>query len=429
MIKKISFLILVSFGIISYSQVSSRSPYSFFGIGDQSQQITTATAGMGGISVAANQMYELNFSNPALLSEVSFTLFDLGANTQFIKLDDGTDSQSTSNSTLSYLSMGFPITKKMGFMFGLQPNTNVGYNVVQEIFNSDDEVIEANVFRGNGGSNRVFMGTGYKIYKDLSVGVEGELLFGKIENSVINQRDETQLYTKYSSQANISGTALKLGVSYKKDLKKGLQLRLESSAKLQNSINSKGDDYLYTFYYSSSGAEVPQDTMYANKNIEGKITRPLLFHSGIGFGKPEKWFAGLEYNFQNAWNSDSPLMDNSKFAYSNYSSFRLGGYYLPKKNSITSYWDRVIYRIGLKYETPGMSLKNDSSSNSYTDLKDFGISFGLGLPMGNQLTRLNMSVEYGKRGETNNGLIQENYVNLRFGLNLAEKWFQKNKIN
>jgi hypothetical protein len=74
-------------------------------------------------------------------------------------------------------------------------------------------------------------------------------------------------------------------------------------------------------------------------------------------------------------------------------------------------------------------LDVDGGAISFIDIKDFGISFGLGLPIGNQLTRLNISAEYGKRGEKTNSLIQENYVNLRLGLNLAEKWFQKNKIN
>lgn len=428
MIKKISFLILVSFGFYTYGQVSNRSPYSFFGIGDQSQQITTASAGMGGISVASNHLYELNFSNPAMLSNVSFTLFDLGAKTQFITLNDGNDTQSTSNSTLSYLSMGFPITKNMGFMMGLQPNTNVGYNVIQEFFNASNEVVEANIFSGNGGSNRLFMASGYKPFKNFSIGLEGEFLFGKIENSIINQRTDTQLYTRYKTLSNISGTGLKLGINFQKNLKEGTQMRLESSVKLENRISTKSDEYLYTFYYNSAGAEVPQDTL-TNNFINGKITRPLQFHTGIGFGKPELWFAGLEYNFQNALQSNAPLMENTKFNYSKSSSIKLGGYYLPKKNSITSYWDRVIYRFGVKYETPGMSIKNDNSQNSYTELKDFGISFGLGLPMGNQLSRMNMSVEYGKRGETNNGLIQENYINLRFGFNLADKWFLKNKIN
>jgi hypothetical protein len=183
------------------------------------------------------------------------------------------------------------------------------------------------------------------------------------------------------------------------------------------------------FSYSTYGTESPQDTLFNNESVKGKISRPLAFHSGIGIGNPEIWYAGIEYNMQNALEFDTALMNNSKIKYTDRSQIALGGYYLPKKNSISSYWHRVIYRAGIRFEKPGIALDVDGPANSFTEMKDFGISFGLGLPVGNQLTRFNVSVEYGKRGEITQGLIQENYVNLRLGLNLAEKWFQKSKIN
>lgn len=420
---------LMTWVISTQSQVTNQSPYSVFGIGENNQQISVASAGMGGISVALNSTYELNFANPALLNNIQYTLFDIGVKTQFLTLKEAYQSQNSASTSLSYLNAGFPITKNLGFMIGLQPNSSVGYNITQEIYNIDNNIVEANIFNGNGGTNRFFMGAGYQVYKGFSVGAETEFLFGNIETNIINQRAETQHYTRYKKQIKLNGIGFKLGATYQKEVKKGLELKIESSVKLANDISTTSSEYFYSFLYGSGGIEIPQDTLLSNESLSGKIKRPLSLHTGIGIGKPEIWYAGIEYNTQNAWSFDAISMNNSKIKYTNRSQLALGGYYLPKRNSISSYWERVIYRAGARFETPGIALDVDGGAISFIDIKDFGISFGLGLPIGNQLTRLNISAEYGKRGEKTNNLIQENYVNLRLGFNLAEKWFQKNKIN
>ena len=64
-----------------------------------------------------------------------------------------------------------------------------------------------------------------------------------------------------------------------------------------------------------------------------------------------------------------------------------------------------------------------------TEVNDFGMSFGVGLPMGKQLSNVNLGFELGKRGELNNGLIKENYLNFRLSLTLNDKWFNKRKLD
>ena len=58
------------------------------------------------------------------------------------------------------------------------------------------------------------------------------------------------------------------------------------------------------------------------------------------------------------------------------------------------------------------------------------MSFGLGLPLGRKLSSLNLGSEFGKKGTTDNNLIQENYFNFRLSLSLTDtNWFQKRKID
>ena len=68
-----------------------------------------------------------------------------------------------------------------------------------------------------------------------------------------------------------------------------------------------------------------------------------------------------------------------------------------------------------------MKINNES-------INEFGISFGVGLPINKELSNINLGFEFGKRGTTNNGLVQENYINFRLSLSLNDKWFKKIQI-
>ena len=61
-------------------------------------------------------------------------------------------------------------------------------------------------------------------------------------------------------------------------------------------------------------------------------------------------------------------------------------------------------------------------------INEFGINFGLGIPV-QGFQNLNIGFELGKRGTTNNGLVQEDFFSVRLGLTLNDRWFVRNKYN
>ena len=61
-------------------------------------------------------------------------------------------------------------------------------------------------------------------------------------------------------------------------------------------------------------------------------------------------------------------------------------------------------------------------------IKDFGISFGVGLPLKRSKTSFNLAVEMGQRGTTDYNLIQENYTRFIFNMTFHERWFVKRKF-
>ncbi len=139
---------------------------------------------------------------------------------------------------------------------------------------------------------------------------------------------------------------------------------------------------------------------------------------------------GVEYENQEAIETTGFLnTSNAPYKYSESNRISLGGYYLPKINSISSYWHRVTYRAGVRLEKTGLLVDGSGLNTNFTQVNDFGMSFGLGLPL-RQLSTVNMGFEFGKRGTTNNNLIQENYFNFRLSLSLTDtQWFQKRKID
>ena len=149
---------------------------------------------------------------------------------------------------------------------------------------------------------------------------------------------------------------------------------------------------------------------------------------GIGFGRDNKWYAGVDYTFQKALSSEGSIYESDIISYDNYSKFAIGGFYTPKYNSILSYWNRITYRAGFKFENTGLMLDVDKDGLDYEPINDFGISFGIGFPVGKQISNLNFGFEYGKRGNTNGNLVQENYFNFRMSVSLNDKWFKKREI-
>lgn len=427
MIRKIIVIILTLFvSVASFAQKNNTSAYSFFGIGDKNNTNTVEQLSMGGIGVALTDAYHLNFSNPASAASLSFTTYALAIENKNTSAKDNNDTQSAAATYLSYLALGVPIGEKGGLTFGLLPNSSVGYSLISNVLDTEGEITEATLYEGEGGTNKIFLNFGYKLFKGLSVGLQGNYVFGKIENSIINQTGDALLATKYETVSNVKGYSMNVGFQYETKLNSKLDLNLGASFDLNNTIETDGNEYLYSVAISSFDS--PRDTIL-NVNSVGELKSPLKTTLGAGIGQKNKWFAGVDYSFQNALELKGSIFNSySKIDYDSYSKIAVGGFYTPKYNSISSYWERVTYRAGLKFEKTGLLIDPVGNGSDFTAIDDFGISFGVGLPMSQQLSNLNLGFEFGKRGKTTNGLVQENYLNFRLSFSLNDRWFKKLEI-
>jgi hypothetical protein len=428
MIRKILITLLLLVSVSLSAQRTNSSPYSFFGIGDEFSAKTVEQSSMGGIGVAYSHYKYLNFTNPAAYADLRYTTYTFGLLNNDLTVKSGSSEQSSTSTSLSYGAIAFPIGNKAGFSLGLQPISSVGYSLSNSILDSDGEISDISVFSGNGGVNRIYASFGIKVFKGLSLGIETDYSFGSIENSIINQKVNVSLGTKYEEVTIVRGGSVKLGAQYKKELKNKKILTLGATVKLGNDFKVTGDDYLYSLSFSTLGSEIPRDTL-STSSVSGEFNLPVKTILGIGLGKLDKWYAGFEYENQNAIEASGFLNNtNNAYRYGKSNRISLGGFYLPKINSISSYWERVAYRAGVRYEKTGLLVDGSGNNTNFTEVDDFGMSFGLGLPLKGRST-VNMGFEFGKRGTLENNLIEENYFNFRLSLSLTDLWFIKRKID
>ncbi len=106
----------------------------------------------------------------------------------------------------------------------------------------------------------------------------------------------------------------------------------------------------------------------------------------------------------------------------NSSSFSGGLQYTPDYNAINKYWKLIKYRFGGKFAQSYLQLNN-------TQLTEKSISLGFGLPLRKTKSDIDLSVEMGQRGTTNNSLIKEQFLRFQIGLSLKDIWFVKRKYD
>jgi len=433
MIKKLVLVLIAIFAMQSYAQESTASPYSFFGIGSLKFKGTVENRSMGGLSIYSDSIH-VNLRNPASYAGKNIAFynnesrpvkFTIGGSHINTKLKSNLNSDNVSSSTLDYIAFSIPMGK-FGFGFGLMPYTSVGYKL--ETLNDNNDVL--NRYRGEGGVNKTYFSLGYQITRCLSIGTEISYNFGNIKGSTIefvynNEGEPLQLQSRENNRSDLSGLSLNIGLIYKKMINDRFELISGITYTPKSNLNSDNERSFSTIaVVPTTGQEFVLNTIEAElgplENTDLILPSKLSF--GAGIGQPQIWFIGAEYTFLNTSEFSNDLYSSTTTVYEDASTFSLGGFFIPKYNSFTSYFKRIVYRAGIRIENTGLNINNET-------INEFGISFGLGLPVGNLFSNANLGVEIGNRGTTNNNLIKENFVNFQISLSLNDRWFQKRKYD
>ena len=416
MIKRFLVVVVVLFATPIFAQEGNSSPYSYYGIGSLNFRGTVENQAMGGISILGDSIH-LNMQNPAAYGALKLTNYTIGGAHQKVNLDSDAGSGSNSSTTLNYLALGFPISDKLGAGFGLLPYTSVDYDI------TDAGETSYRQYSGRGGLNKAFLSFGYEFFKGFRAGVTGSYNFGNIRNESVLDEDGIQYGVREINRSDLSGFSFNLGLQYERELKNDLKLYSSLNYVPESNLTSENERDLESVLFSrSDNAVVSLVTTQEIDVADTDLTLPSEITFGLGFGKRNNWFAGAEFSNLQTSNYTNRSFDIQNVEFKNASKYSLGGYFVPKFNSITNYWQRVTYRAGFRFEETGLSIENQ-------DINEFGISFGVGLPIGRAFSNANLSFEYGQRGTTDAGLVKEDFFKVGLSLSLNSKWFVPNKFN
>lgn len=408
MFRKIVIGLFLFITSIALAQEGTTSPYSFYGIGSLTFRGTAENRSMGGLGVFSDSIH-LNLQNPAGYAGLRLINFSVGGSHQSISQKTSTESQNTSTTTLDYLAMGIPMGK-FGMGFGLIPYTSVGYDFYSEV---SDGLTQ---YTGNGGLNKAFLALGYQVTPELSLGVDASYNFGKIENTAVTQKSALQYGTRVINRSNLSGFTFNIGALYKRMVTENLELTGSLSYIPGTNFNSENLRTTGSISILPSGIYDIDVREVSVPNTEFTFPSQLTF--GVGISKPKNWGLGLEYVNQKTSNFTNRSFTIENVTYKNASKFNVGSFYIPNYNSFGDYYKRVVYRAGARFEQTGLSVSGH-------DINEFGISFGVGLPIGRLFSNMNLGFEYGSRGTTDFGLIKETFFNTYLSFSLNDRWFEK----
>lgn len=435
MIKQLCLVFIAFLALNVHAQEGTTSPYSFYGIGSLKFKGTAVNRSMGGLSIYTDSIH-INLRNPAsyvgnklksLNDQGRIIKFAVGGSTTNTTLKTSSASDKASSATFDYLVLSLPLGK-FGMGFGLMPFTSVGYKL--ESINSED--VLTNRYRGEGGVNKAFLGLGYQVTKDLSIGVDASYNFGNIQNTAIefvydNEGNPLQFQSRESNRSDLSGVNYNFGISYKPMISDKLQLTTALTFSPRADIKSKNERVFATIVINqTTGQEFSVNEIIADLEADGlkktTLNLPTKIAFGLGIGQPRQWFLGAEYTFLKTSEFSNAIFSFDNATFVDASTISVGGFFIPQYNSFSKYWKRMVYRAGIRYENTGLKINSET-------INEFGISFGVGLPVGRLFSNVNLGFEVGKRGTVNQNLVQENFVNFQLSLSLNDRWFVKRKYN
>lgn len=405
-------IMIIGSGLMS-AQNGTLTPYSRYGYGILSDNVTASQRAMGGVGYAMNSGRQINVKNPASYAAIdSLTfLFDMGIDLTCLWQNETVDGVKTSDSDtgggLDYVTMQFPLGKYIGASVGILPYASVGYSFGSDIGNG----VAAR--QGDGSINQLYVGLAGRPFPGFSVGANFAYLFGSTYNDsyAYTVSGSTTLFER---QLEVRDWRMDIGVQYSRQI--GRKNRF--SVGLVYSPKKDFHGHAYTYSYDVSQESNPSEI--ENIPLKGNYSMPESWGAGIGYEWDKRLLVGVDFTYQ-PWSKTkyrgveqtegSLLVDRYKLS---------GGLqFTPKLRG--NYVQRIQYRAGAFATRDYLKVLGNT-------VREYGASIGFGLPVPSFKTIINLGVEWRHRQAHPNPLIKENYLSITLGVNINEMWFRQSKI-
>ncbi|MCQ2252851.1 MAG: hypothetical protein MJZ61_05315 [Bacteroidales bacterium] len=427
------------------AQSVTNSPYSRYGVGDISYMGTGHNIGMGGTSAGESTPFHVNTVNPACNTSLQMQrfLFDVGFDVKYTTTSSAVASQKNCNSTFKYLAGAFSAKPWWYFAFCFKPYSSVGYSFTDSTkiqYDGQDYGFREH-FDGQGGLNKMSISTAFKVFKMVSFGATGSVIFGDLErnHTISSLRSEGNMnngkasYTStiaYKNNYIIHGMQADLGVRIEKSFRSKKDTLRDAfafslGAYLGNQANLKSRNELFVYRHSNTAfsqsafSSIQNSDTLANDTLsQERVVLPKSFGVGLSLEFMERITVNADYHYQD-WSgftlpgeSASSQMGTSKY-------MAIGMQYVTAKYSSSKWYRTINYRIGAHKQDTYIKV------GGYT-VQDKGLTMGVGFPIRGLI--LNVGCDFGKRGTTEHNLYMEKYCLMHFNVTVHDIWFQKRKF-
>lgn len=411
--KTLSVFFLALTGAIPLS-AQGGSSYSIFNIGDLYTTNTAAGAGLAGIESAVPYSKILNSLNPASWTGLRYVSIQAGMTFEQYRISDAEQSIWQNRTSLRNFSAGFPFSEKYGGTFGLgvRPYSTVNYRtgLRQQVPTGSGDSVETNLtYSGTGGVTEGFAGVSFKPVDWLSVGVSPSLYFGTIENRTLVDFPTSSLNDAgYLNIDRFSGFGATTGVLIRAtdDLRVGATFSTPATLDVERTqlgiFREGGFEDTASLQESTHQLEIPaRMTLGATY----RVGRTVLAGEGL----------------IQSWDGHARLEGTAR----NRLRTALAAEYLPSTSAASSGIDRWTFRTGLWFEQTYYALEQG-------DINAMAVTFGFNVPFSStgrlgSGSGMDVAVELGTRGTTDNGLTQELFGKFSLELAINELWFQDSR--
>jgi hypothetical protein len=401
-------IIIVVFPFITFAGGSS---FSRYGFGDILRYGDSRTYAMSGTGIAFIDDGFINTLNPAGLARIPYTRFSAGFEYNNFLSKDETGSSFYSTGGFQGLAFAFPISKENGVVMSAEftPYSKVSYGITSSLFDTLTQSIKNTTFYGSGGLSYIGLGLSASPLTTLHFGARLNYMYGRTDQYQTTSFDSTYLTSAaFDRSVYYSGFALTIGTIYEgiaellnvpalSSFTVGFTLTTASSLDADTQRTYPGSSYFST---DSTVAE------------SGKARLPLSL--GIGFS----YLYHDRYRFLGDLVTEN--WGSTKYFGSHPAELRnslrtsFGFEALPEKNADT-FVKRIVYRAGIAYNSTYYQIDG-------VGINEFTLSGGLGLPMGPE-SQLNIGLQVGIRGSTDNYLQKDTIVRLSVAVSATEIWF------
>lgn len=414
MIKRIAYT-AVFFTLILFTtnaQDGSYSPYSYFKFGEEVESQSVRNYAMGHLNFY-NDTLHFNLTLPSALARLKLVNYAVAASFDLFQIQSSEASGVSGVFSIPYVSLGIPVGNRAGLGFGFKPYSTSGYLIKKEF--TGERVAKT----GEGGLNRVFVSAGFNIFKGFNLGVAYNYYFGNKIARFVHHKDDVFAITRQVDNAVYRGSGWHFSADYTRDLQNNLFLQGGILYTLPAELSSENTTTLEISDSSFGTERIVQSITLRNDTTYQSI--PSTWSIGVGIGKKKHWFAGIEWQAEQWGAYRNDFFTTPQVSYRNASVIKFGGFWIPDQRPHVKYYKRITYSAGFYHKNGDLLIDNQP-------VNEFGISFGLSLPMNYYFSNVNLGFEYVKRGDVLPGMTEENIIKFKIGLSFKDKWFIKRKI-